>query len=42
MTKSSTEKLHSRKLAKVIVLQKDVEQCIFAHAKLFGKGLGPH
>lgn len=42
MAKSTTEKLHSRKLAKVIVLQKDFEQCIFVHAKLFGKELGPH
>lgn len=42
MAKSTTEKLHSGKLAKVIVLQKDFEQCIFAHAKLFGKRLGPH
>lgn len=46
MVKSTTEKLHSRKLAKVIVSQKDFEQCSFVHAKLFGKssgkGLGPH
>lgn len=37
MVKSTTEKLHSRKLAKVIVSQKDFEQCSFVHAKLFEK-----
>lgn len=37
MAKTTMEKLHSRKLSKVIVLQKDFEQCTFAHAKLFEK-----